>query len=254
MNPRQAIDLAGLEPNKRAEIASHERDMRERPAVWSKPFHREWHSDLWTKWAVVDHALGTLGVGAGARVLDVGCGPGWTSLFLAEAGHRVLGIDIAPAHVEIGRARARRWGCSQLRFEQADMDAFALDELFDAVLVFEALHHSARQRQVVANIARHLAPGGWVLFGEPSLLHAVSPGARRVQREAGWIERGISVRRLRRDCAAAGLGELRRFHEGTAPYETRGRGFAWQLLRLAAANVAFAPQTSVWLAARRPAA
>ena len=158
----------------------------------------------------------------------------------------------APAPVFSPRALAARWRCDALRFAQADMDAFALDELFDLVLVFEALHHSARQRQVVRNIARHLAPGGWVLFGEPSLLHAVSPGARRVHRETGWIERGISVRRLRRDCAAAGLGELRRFHEGTAPYDTRVRGFGWQLARLVAANVAFAPQASVWLAARKP--
>ena len=244
----------GLEPNKLAEIASHDRDMRERPAVWSKPFHREWDPSYWTKWAVIDHALAALGVPPGARVLDLGCGPGWTSLFLAESGYDVLGFDIAPAHVEISRARARRWGCEQLRFEQADMDAFALDELFDAVLVFDALHHSARQRAVVRNIAAHLAPGGWVLFGEPSVLHAVSPSARRIHRDTGWIERGIGARRLGRDCRAAGLGDVRRFMEGTGPYDSRVRGFAWQLLRLAAANVAFAPQTSIWLAAQKPVA
>jgi 2-polyprenyl-3-methyl-5-hydroxy-6-metoxy-1,4-benzoquinol methylase len=248
----QPVELAAMEANKLAEIASHERDKRQRPAVWSKPFHPEWHPDLWTKWAVVDHALRALGVQPGARVLDVGCGPGWTSLFLSEAGYRVLGIDIAPAHVEISRGRAQRWSCEDLRFAQADMDAFALDELFDVVLVFDALHHSARQRQVIRNIAHHLAPGGWVLFGEPSLLHAVSPGARRTHRQTGWIERGIGARQLRRDCEAAGLGEVRRFHEGTYPYESRVRGFGWQLLRLTAANVAFAPQSSIWLAARKP--
>lgn len=247
----QALGLAGMEVNKLAEIASHERDMRERPAVWSKPFHPEWHPDLWTKWAVVDYALRALRVQPGARVLDVGCGPGWTSLFLAEAGYKVLGIDIAPAHVEISRRRAERWRCVQLRFAQADMDAFALDELFDVALVFDALHRSARQRQVIRNIAHHLAPGGWVLFGEPSLLHGVSPGARRKHRETGWIERGIGARQLRSDCEAAGLGDVRRFQEGTYPYESRLRGFAWQLVRLTAANVAFAPQTSVWLAARK---
>jgi 2-polyprenyl-3-methyl-5-hydroxy-6-metoxy-1,4-benzoquinol methylase len=247
-----SIDLAGMEANKLAEIASHGRDMRERPAVWSKPFHPEWDPALWTKWAVVAYALRHLGVAPGARILDVACGAGWTSQFLAEAGYGVVGLDLAPAHVEIARSRAKRWSTAGLRFAQADMDDFALDETFDAALVFDALHHSARQRRVIANIADHLAPGGWVLFGEPSLLHNVSPGARRTHRETGWIERGIGVRQLKRDCAAAGLGETRRIFEGTGPYDSRGGGFAWQLVRLAAANVAFAPQASVWLAARKP--
>lgn len=248
------VGLDGMEPNKLAEIASHARDMRDRPAVWSKPFHPEWDPSLWTKWATVAYALRALGVAPGARVLDVACGAGWTSQFLAESGYRVLGLDLAPAHVEIARTRAARWGTAGLRFAQADMDDFALDETFDAALVFDALHHSARQRRVVRNIADHLAPGGWVLFGEPSLLHNVSPGARRVHRETGWIERGIGVRRLRADCTRAGLVGARRIFEGSGPYASRTGGFAWQLVRLVAANVAFAPQASVWLAARKAVA
>ena len=98
MSAPQGIDVAALEPNKLAEIASHERDMRERPAVWSKPFHPEWHPDLWTKWAVVDHALRALAVAPGARVLDVGCGPGWESMFLGEAGYRLHRHDNTPPH------------------------------------------------------------------------------------------------------------------------------------------------------------
>jgi hypothetical protein len=119
-------------------------------------------------------------------------------------------------------------------------------------LVYDALHHSARQRAVAANVARHLCPGGWALFGEPSWLHAVSPAARRTTRDLGWIERGIRIRSLRRDCVACGLGEFRRFFEPTGPYERRVRGFGWQGLRLVAADVAVAPQASVWLAAKRP--
>lgn len=109
----------------------------------------------------------------------MGCGPGWTSLSLEESGYPAVGIDIAPAHVEISRARADRWGLST-RFATADMEDFELGEQFDAALVFDALHHSQRHKDVVANIGRHLRPGGWVLFGEPSVLHNVSPG------RAGW--------------------------------------------------------------------
>jgi SAM-dependent methyltransferase len=242
--------VAPLEPHKQAEVDEHEHDRLNRPEVWRKPFGPEWGAQYWPKWGVIVEAFVRLGIAPGAKVLDVGCGPGWTSLFLEESGYSATGIDIAPAHVEISRARAARWGAGA-SFAVADMDDFDLDARFDAALVFDALHHSHRQREVVANIARHLRPGGWALFGEPSWLHGISPGARRVGRERGWVERGVTIRGLKRDCRAAGLGEFRRFFEGTGPYESRTGGFSWQLVRLAAANVAFAPRMSVWLAARR---
>jgi hypothetical protein len=68
----------------------------------------------------------------------------------------------------------------------------------------------------------------------------------------GWIENGVFVGGLKRDCRAAGLGEFRRFFEGTQPYERRGRGFLREMGKLTAANVWVAPQTSIWLAACKP--
>lgn len=241
-----------LEPNKRAEISTAlESLQRGEPHSFRKPFGSPWGNEPFLKWATIGYALERLGVAGDAEVLDLGCGEGWASLFLAEAGYRPTGVDLAPARIQMAVARAARWGVNA-RFETGDMDELELERQFDVVLVFDALHHSGRQRAVVLNVARHLRPGGWVLFGEPSWLHAVSPGARRVSRELGWIERGIGVRRLRRDCAAAGLGDFRRFFEPTRPYESRIRGCAWQALRLVAADIAVAPQASVWLAARRP--
>ena len=173
-------------------------------------------------------------------------------MFLAESGYRPTGLEIAPASVRLAIDRAARWQV-EADFEVGDMDAFDLERTFDAVLVFDALHHSARQADAIACIARHLRPGGWVLSGEPSWLHKISPSARRTSRELGWIGRGVTARSVRRDCRAAGLTEFRRFFEGTGRYESRGHGFLWQLLRLTAANAAVAPQSSIWLAARRPA-
>lgn len=43
---------------------------------------------------------------APARVADLGCGTGTLSLLLAEEGHRVDGVDLSPAMVELARAKA----------------------------------------------------------------------------------------------------------------------------------------------------
>jgi 2-polyprenyl-3-methyl-5-hydroxy-6-metoxy-1,4-benzoquinol methylase len=252
MSPSTASwTTARSEANKRAEIGSHERALREaRPETFRKPFGEPWETDYWTKWATIAHALRQLGVQAPARILDVGCGSGWTTTFLAESGYSPVGIDLAPAMIEMAQRRTRRVGV-EARFHVADMETFSLGERFDAMLVFDALHHTLRQEATVERVAEHLVPGGWVLFGEPSLLHYVSPGARRTHRDVGWVERGIGVRKLKHDCRAHGLGNFRRFFEGTGPYDSRLRGFAWQLVRLAAANFAFAPRASIWMAAER---
>src|SRR5438105_3187841 len=81
----------------------------------------------------------------------------------------------------------------------------------------------------VRRLADHLAPGGWLLAGEPSWLHTVSPHARATMRERGWLERGVTVRGLRRDMRGAGLSEQRRFYGPTHPYERRLKEFGREL-------------------------
>jgi 2-polyprenyl-3-methyl-5-hydroxy-6-metoxy-1,4-benzoquinol methylase len=243
-----------LDANKAAEIRTAEESLRRaEPHLFRKPFAPEWGTEPWIKWATITEAFARLGVRPPHEVLDLGCGEGWTTLFLAEAGYDVLGLDLAPARIGMAEDRAGRWN-SEASFAVDDMETFDLGRTFDAVLVYDALHHTRRQTSVIANVARHLRPGGWVLFGEPSWLHGISPHARRTERELGWVERGITARSLRLDCGKAGLGEFRRFFEPTRPYSSRVREALVQLARLSTANIAVAPQASIWLGARRPSA
>jgi SAM-dependent methyltransferase len=232
--------------HKQAEIASRTPEFMANEA--SKPFG--WSPAHFVEWATIETMLARTGLPKGASIVDVGSGSGWTSLFLAEAGYDVTGYDLVPANVELSRRRASGWG-SGARFEVADMESLPDGEPADAALVFDALHHSTRQREALASVARRIRPGGWLYLGEPTWLHDYSPGAHRVARELGWTERGLRLRDLRADLRAAGFGETRRFFQPTQPYEGRVRGFAWQLARLVGANVFVAPQAHLWIAARR---
>ncbi|HEX8074053.1 MAG TPA: methyltransferase domain-containing protein [Thermoleophilaceae bacterium] len=215
-----------------------------------KPFG--WEPGYFTDWATVSAMLEAIDLPKGAHMLDVGCGAGWTSLFLAEAGYDVLGYDLVPASIEAARRRAERSGLT-VRFEVADMEALPAGEPADAVLLYDALHHSRRQRDVLRSAAGRIRPGGWLLLGEPTWLHVLSPGAHATRRDLGWTERGPTLRGLRRDLRATGFGQVRRFFEPTRPYESRVRGFGWQLVRLVAENAWVAPGVKTWLAARRDA-
>jgi 2-polyprenyl-3-methyl-5-hydroxy-6-metoxy-1,4-benzoquinol methylase len=242
------VSSFGVEKNKLDEISTAEASRLDLKTT-RKPFGPPWPASYWGKWQTITFALNELGIPEGANVLDVGTGVGWTTVFLGEAGFRATGVDIAPANIEIAKERARRTGV-HADFAVADMDTMDLDRQFDAVLVFDALHHSTRPAAVVERISKHLPPGGWVLFGEPSWLHGISPRARRTSRELGWVERGVVIRQLKRHCTANGLGNFRRFYEGTEPYASP-MAFVWQLARLVGARFACAPQMSIWLAAQR---
>ena len=62
---------------------------------------------------------------SGLDALDCGCGTGFLSFELAARGHRVTGIDFAPAMLEAARAKAAENG-AQVNFEQGDAENSAL--------------------------------------------------------------------------------------------------------------------------------
>jgi SAM-dependent methyltransferase len=69
-----------------------------------------------------------------ARVLDLGCGPGFYAERLARLGHECVGIDFSPASIEYAREQARR---DQLRcsYREEDLRTARLGEDFDLVLL-----------------------------------------------------------------------------------------------------------------------
>src|SRR3954469_2689537 len=67
-----------------------------------------------------------------ARVLDLGCGTGWTSLFFARSGYEVTGVDISPDMVRHASERRDREGLEHLQYATADYEELDARESFDA--------------------------------------------------------------------------------------------------------------------------
>ncbi len=80
-----------------------------------------------------DFLLGLLRLPRGARVLDVGCGPGRHAVALAQAGLAVTGVDISERFLEIAAETARAAGVSAAFF-QCDARRMPFDQEFDAVI------------------------------------------------------------------------------------------------------------------------
>lgn len=144
----------------------------------------------------------------GASVLDLGCGCGWTSILLARCGFRVTGIDINSASLAIGQNNAVASGVP-VKFINQDMQGFTVDQLFDAVVIFDSLHHCLKERSVLTRAESALCPGGKILMCEQNYPNEDRAGvlthkpAIQAMRKYGILEKGLGTRYLIRvlfDC------------------------------------------------------
>jgi SAM-dependent methyltransferase len=104
----------------------------------------------------------------GARVLEVGCGPGHLSIRLArQHGLDVTGLDLDPAMIERARANADRAGNGDERrpsFLVGDVASLPFPEgSFDLVVSTLSMHHWADPTAGLAEIGRVLRPGARAL-------------------------------------------------------------------------------------------
>jgi SAM-dependent methyltransferase len=158
------------------------------------------------KWT--GHYLRGLGMAAGTRVLDYGCGRGRVSAMLRRSGCRVVGVDIQP----------HRWwseipGATFVVTSSLARYTPFWDESFDLALNIDSTHYYGADRLLhhAAEISRVLRPGGhWVIvqanpdgYGAP--LACVAPPGRLHTLEAA-----------RGSCEAAGLVEIDHWFEGLA--------------------------------------
>jgi SAM-dependent methyltransferase len=139
----------------------------------------------------------------GARVLEVGCGPGHLTIRLARRhGLDVIGLDLDPAMIKRARANAHRAADGHERrpsFLVGDVASLAFpDGSFDLVVSTLSMHHWADPTAGLAEIGRVLRPGARALVWDfrPGVLpfhaHLPDPVAHthdsplRVVRAAPW--------------------------------------------------------------------
>lgn len=158
---------------------------------------------------------------AGARVADLGCGTGWSSIAIARAYPWALvdGFDLDRASIETARENAEAEGLAdRVRFFAQDATDRDLPGSYDLVVVFEALHDMAQPVEALANARRHLAEGGTVVVADERV-------AERFEAPGDDLERlmyGYSVVH----CLAASRADEGSAAVGTVLRPDAVRGFA----------------------------
>lgn len=126
-----------------------------------------------------------------ARLLDLGCGTGWTSTFFARAGYDVTGQDLADDMIAAANRQRDADGLNNLRYVAGDYEAPCFDSEFDCAVFFDSLHHCMDEAATLAAVYRALKPGGVLVTHEPGAGHSRHPDSVRAREQFGVNERDM---------------------------------------------------------------
>ena len=146
-----------------------------------------------------------------ARLLDLGCGTGWTSAFFARRGYQVVGQDIAPEMIRFAEQNKTRYEASQLEFIVSDYESMSFSEPFDCAVFYDSLHHAVDERAALQSVYRALRPGGVLITHEPGAGHSKSPDAINAMQLYGVTEKDMPPAYIRDLCAEIGFSSFK-FH------------------------------------------
>src|SRR6266487_1884307 len=102
-----------------------------------------------------------------ARVVDVGCGTGWSSIAIARAypSVQVDGFDPDEISIQMARDHARETGVAdRVRFHREDAAELTRHGSFDVATAFECVHDMARPVEVLGAVREALADNGAMLI------------------------------------------------------------------------------------------
>ena len=127
------------------------------------------------------------------RILDLACGTGRHTLYLAKRGFEVYATDMSATGLKMAREKAAVLGLTDIHFQQHDMRTIPFtDNFFDAVICTLAIHHgtAAQVRQTVDEIRRVLKKGGKVITDMPSVMTERKSRGVEIEKNTYYLDHG----------------------------------------------------------------
>ncbi|MBS1724767.1 MAG: class I SAM-dependent methyltransferase [Armatimonadetes bacterium] len=138
-------------------------------AEYLEPGRRHWSTDeiTWGIWGVPESELGALGdldLLRGKDVIELGCGTGYVSSWLARRGAKPVGIDPTPAQLANARAFQAEFGIEFPLIEAGAEEVPLPDASFDLAVTEYGASIWADPYLWIPEAARLLRPGGTLVF------------------------------------------------------------------------------------------
>lgn len=150
-----------------------------------------------------------------ARVLDLGCGTGWTSWMMAKCGYEVIGQDISPDMIALANRNAERYGVPNVSFTISDYESLGFVDEFDAAVFYDSLHHAEDPQAAIDCAFRALRKGGVLVTHEPGIGHSRHPASIDAMARWGVSEKDMPPTLIFRMGRKAGFTRCRRIIDPT---------------------------------------
>jgi len=167
------------------DLTEHARRNRAQWNEWAPEYvpaaERHWATGVptWGMWRIAEadaRVFGAAGIErfAGSDAIELGCGAGYVSSWLARAGARVTGIDISTEQLATARRLQQQQGLDTITFTEASAESVPLpDESFDLAISEYGACLWCDPHLWVPEAARLLRPGGELIFLTSGLLGAL---------------------------------------------------------------------------------
>ena len=130
-------------------------------------FRAGYNANLMTSWLPALDGV-TAKLASSAKVADVGCGHGASTILMAKAYPRseFIGYDYHAASIDTAREKAAAAGAGNARFEVADATGY-MDKDFDLIAFFDCLHDMGDPAGAARHARQALKPDGTAMLVEP---------------------------------------------------------------------------------------
>ena len=140
---------------------------------------------------LIEHLARLANITPGSRLLDIGCGFGGTSLYLArQYGVSATGVTISPVQVEMANLAATKANLDA-QFHLMDAEAMQFDNRFDLLWSVESVSHYHDPKKFFASAVKFLKPGGTFALTDWFQRENLSPEKRKKFIQP--IEKGMMV-------------------------------------------------------------
>ncbi len=166
----------------------------------------------WREMSLVYKAIRLAGIMPPARILDIPCGTGRLSLFLAEKGYRVIGVDISPTMIEQGKKKLEDSPIKQqVKFEVGDGESLSFkDSFFDVGVSLRLFGHlpTENRRNVLKELSR-VSRSVVVAYYYKNSIQVLLRKRMRVKKDIYWNP--VNFRQIDEELKATGLERVANF-------------------------------------------
>jgi ubiquinone/menaquinone biosynthesis C-methylase UbiE len=135
-----------------------EKQWNEKSKFWNKNSREMWEKG--SRKTIVPFFMQY--VEKGSSVCDLGCGDGYGSFKLAQAGYNVLGIDLSEDMIKLAKSTHK---LDNLQFQKGNMGELSNEWQVDGIIAINSLEWTEDPRAVLLEMKKVVKPGGYLCVG-----------------------------------------------------------------------------------------